>query len=102
MFTKKYTSDAHSNAGACACNLSLLVGLYYTSDPPSANDVAVKILKEGMSNEVKEDFEREVEIMSNFHHDNILSLLGIITKGIIFNYGKTPPKSYGQTQVKRH
>jgi serine/threonine protein kinase len=44
--------------------------------------VAVKILKEGMSNEVKEDFEREVEIMSNFHHQNILSLLGVITKGI--------------------
>ncbi|XP_062567366.1 tyrosine-protein kinase transmembrane receptor Ror-like isoform X3 [Saccostrea cucullata] len=61
-------------------------GLYYTQDCPSAKDVAVKILKEGVSNEVKEDFEREVEIMSNFNHDNILSLLGVITKDI----GDTP------------
>lgn len=57
------------------------VGLYYTPEFPDATNVAVKILKEGVSNEVKEDFEREVEIMSNFSHDNILSLLGVITKG---------------------
>nr|XP_022327491.1 tyrosine-protein kinase transmembrane receptor Ror-like isoform X2 [Crassostrea virginica] len=57
-------------------------GLYYTPDCPDAKDVAIKILKEGVSNEVKEDFEREVEIMSNFNHDNILSLLGVITKDV--------------------
>lgn len=57
-------------------------GLYYTPDSPDATNVAIKILKEGVSNEVKEDFEREVEIMSNFSHDNILSLLGVITKDV--------------------
>lgn len=61
--------------------LNFSAGLYYTPDSPDATNVAIKILKEGVSNEVKEDFDREVEIMSNFSHDNILSLLGVITKG---------------------
>ncbi|OPL33559.1 skeletal kinase-like receptor tyrosine protein, partial [Mytilus galloprovincialis] len=43
--------------------------------------VAIKILKDGVSNEVKEDFEREVDIMSAFDHENILKLIGIIQRG---------------------
>ena len=45
--------------------------------------VAVKVLKEGVTQEVREDFEREVEIMHSFDHDNILRLIGVITKGIV-------------------
>ncbi|KAL4216913.1 hypothetical protein ACF0H5_023373 [Mactra antiquata] len=43
--------------------------------------VAVKVLKDGVSNEAREDFEREVEIMSAFDHDNILKLLGTVSTG---------------------
>ena len=43
--------------------------------------VAVKILKEGASQEIREDFKREVEIMSAFDHENILRLLGIVNIG---------------------
>ncbi|XP_053386447.1 BDNF/NT-3 growth factors receptor-like isoform X4 [Mercenaria mercenaria] len=43
--------------------------------------VAVKVLKEGVSNEARADFEREVEIMSAFDHDNILKLLGTVSTG---------------------
>ena len=42
--------------------------------------VAVKVLKENVSNEIREDFEREVEIMSAFDHDNILKLVGVVTQ----------------------
>lgn len=44
-------------------------------------NVAVKVLKEGVSNEVRDDFEREVEIMSAFDHDNILKLIGTVSSG---------------------
>ncbi|XP_074663017.1 BDNF/NT-3 growth factors receptor-like [Tubulanus polymorphus] len=44
--------------------------------------VAVKLLKNGVSLEIKEDFEREVEIMSTFDHDNILKLIGVVTKEV--------------------
>ncbi|GFR92288.1 trk-like receptor tyrosine kinase [Elysia marginata] len=50
-------------------------------DYDAKTKVAVKILKEGASREAQEDFEREVEIMSSFDHDNILKLLGIVTQG---------------------
>ncbi|XP_064647151.1 BDNF/NT-3 growth factors receptor-like isoform X2 [Lineus longissimus] len=44
--------------------------------------VAVKLLKNGVSREIKEDFEREVEITSTFDHDNILKLIGVVTKDV--------------------
>ena len=46
-----------------------------------AKYVAVKILKEGVSREAKEDFKREVEIMSAFDHENILKLIGVVAIG---------------------
>ena len=49
-----------------------------------AKYVAVKILKEGVSREAKEDFKREVEIMSAFDHENILKLIGVVAIGEIF------------------
>ena len=56
-----------------------------TADEGPPNKVAVKVLKEEVSNEVKKDFEREVEIMSSFDHDNILKLLGIVIHGKSIN-----------------
>ena len=43
--------------------------------------VAVKILKCDASRETKDDFRREVKIMSSFEHGNILKLLGIVPTG---------------------
>ncbi|XP_033728267.1 BDNF/NT-3 growth factors receptor-like isoform X2 [Pecten maximus] len=57
-------------------------GIYSAEDGSEIGNVAVKVLKDGVSNEVKDDFEREVEIMSAFDHDNILKLLGVVTKGL--------------------
>ncbi|CAL1534504.1 unnamed protein product, partial [Lymnaea stagnalis] len=54
--------------------------------------VAIKVLKDGASHEAQEDFDREVEIMATFDHDNILKLLGIVVQGqdgspyMIFEY----------------
>ncbi|XP_060568772.1 tyrosine-protein kinase transmembrane receptor Ror-like, partial [Ruditapes philippinarum] len=51
---------------------------------PDVNEttlVAVKVLKEGVSHEARDDFEREVETMSAFDHDNILKLLGTVSTG---------------------
>ncbi|KAH8018791.1 hypothetical protein HPB51_012181 [Rhipicephalus microplus] len=52
----------------------------YTHPDGSEEDVAVKVLKESVSNEAQSDFEREVQIMSSFKHENILKLLGIVFK----------------------
>lgn len=43
--------------------------------------VAVKMLKRTTDVEAEEDFMREVEIMSSFHHENILSLTGFCPRG---------------------
>ncbi|XP_042212937.1 mast/stem cell growth factor receptor kita-like isoform X2 [Homarus americanus] len=48
--------------------------------------VAVKVLKESAGVEAEADFRREVEIMSAFKHENILSLIGIVATEL----GKTP------------
>ncbi len=52
-------------------------------------DVAVKILKDGATNEAHEDFVREVEIMSSFDHKNILHLLGVVVKGVHMLHGQS-------------
>lgn len=57
-----------------------LTGQNFANDD-TGEYVAIKILKDGVSNEVKEDFEREVDIMSAFDHENILKLIGIIQRG---------------------
>ncbi|CAH1789999.1 unnamed protein product, partial [Owenia fusiformis] len=44
--------------------------------------VAVKVLKEGTSQEWFEDFQREACITSSFDHENILHLIGTVTRGI--------------------
>ncbi|XP_077557953.1 BDNF/NT-3 growth factors receptor-like [Haemaphysalis longicornis] len=52
----------------------------YTRPDGSEEDVAVKVLKETVSSEAQADFEREVQIMSSFKHENILELLGVVFK----------------------
>ena len=52
--------------------------------------VAVKTLKEGSSSETKEDFFKEVALMSLLHHENIVELLAVSTEeepyGMIFEF----------------
>lgn len=52
--------------------------------------VAVKTLKEGSSTETKEDFFKEVALMSLLHHNNIVELLAVSTEeepyGMIFEF----------------
>ena len=43
--------------------------------------VAIKVLKEDVSREIREDFKHEVEIMSSFDHENILTLIGVMHLG---------------------
>ena len=59
---------------------NLVSGEMHCPDVENIQNIAVKVLKEGVSNEAREDFEREVEIMSAFDHDNILKLLGIVSE----------------------
>lgn len=42
--------------------------------------MAIKVLKDSASREAEEDFMREVDIMSTFRHDNILSLIGVVLR----------------------
>ncbi|XP_011494651.1 PREDICTED: tyrosine-protein kinase transmembrane receptor Ror-like [Ceratosolen solmsi marchali] len=42
--------------------------------------VAIKVLKDSASRAAEEDFMREVDIMSTFRHDNILSLVGVVLR----------------------
>lgn len=39
--------------------------------------VAIKVLKPGLTIEAESDFEREIEILASFNHQNIVKLLGI-------------------------
>ncbi|KAH6946783.1 hypothetical protein HPB50_015307 [Hyalomma asiaticum] len=52
----------------------------YKRPDGTQEEVAVKVLKENVSNEAQSDFEREVQIMSSFKHENILKLLGVVFK----------------------
>lgn len=53
----------------------------YTTREGSSLNVAVKVLKDVASPEAMADFEREVLIMANFSHPNILKLIGVVYKG---------------------
>ena len=69
--------------------LSLLAGELICGE--SRETVAIKLLKDNASHEAEEDFMREVDIMSTFRHENILSLIGIVLDAVngpwmIFEY----------------
>ncbi len=55
--------------------------LLSSSQEDHVTNVAVKILKADATRETREDFRREVKIMSSFEHENILKLLGIVPSG---------------------
>ena len=56
--------------------------LNYPLTNNSAIDVAVKVLKDDMSNKsMRENFEREVKTISSFDHENILRLIGVVIVG---------------------
>lgn len=57
-------------------------GELIAEDTDEIRTVAVKVLKDSANKEAEEDFLREVEIMSAFRHPNILSLLGVVLKGL--------------------
>lgn len=48
-----------------------------STEGETTRDVAIKILKSGLSLESQADFEREIEILHSFDHPNIVKLLGI-------------------------
>ena len=51
------------------------------SERTGRRTVAVKVLKKLVGAEAETDFLREVEIMSAFRHDHILSLIGVVVTG---------------------
>lgn len=51
--------------------------------------VAIKVLKDLANKKAEEDFMREVDIMSAFRHENILTLIGVVLRG---NYRWTVKK----------
>ncbi|XP_022244265.1 tyrosine-protein kinase transmembrane receptor Ror-like [Limulus polyphemus] len=59
---------------------------FYTQPTGDVVPVAIKILKDGATSEAQNDFEREVEIMSTFNHENIITLVGVVMK----DTGSTP------------
>ncbi|CAM1297425.1 Uncharacterised protein g1801 [Pycnogonum litorale] len=56
-------------------------GSYMKDCPDVGILVAIKILKDAMSCDAAADFEREVDILSSFDHQNIVKLLGVVTQG---------------------
>lgn len=62
-----------------------------TGDPNEpALLVAIKTLKENATPKTQADFRREVELMTDLRHSNIVCLLGVIMKGeplcMLFEY----------------
>lgn len=52
--------------------------------------VAVKTLKENATSKTQQDFRREVDLMSDLRHPNIVCLLGVVLRGeplcMLFEY----------------
>jgi len=54
---------------------------------PSEDDyvlVAIKVLKDDMSKDAKEDFEREAELLSTLEHPNIVHFYGVCIENVCF------------------
>ena len=80
-------ADKQKEKNKYGCNVGRTVssiGELEEADCTTTRKVAVKVLKEGVSTEARIDFEREVEIMSAFDHDNILRLLGTVQTGMVW------------------
>lgn len=74
----------------------LFIGKVYKGELQTGNKceppiyVAVKTLKENASPKTQSDFKREVDLMTDLRHPNIICLLGVILKGepmcMLFEY----------------
>ncbi|CAB3376211.1 Hypothetical predicted protein [Cloeon dipterum] len=53
------------------------------NEDDATSRVAIKMLKSSASQEAEEDFMREVEVMSSFHNEHILTLIGIVLRDSI-------------------
>ena len=71
-----YTCDINDSA---FCSF---IGEIIWPENGGESHVAVKMLKPDATRETREDFKREVGIMTAFEHDNILRLLGVVTVGM--------------------
>lgn len=67
--------------------IDIYLFLYFLSGELCHGDskeiVAVKVLKDSASRDAEDDFMREVETMSAFRHDNILSLIGVVQRDAV-------------------
>lgn len=59
----------------------LLTGILRSSN--DEQQVAIKVLKDNAGRNAEEDFVREVSIMSAFRHPNILTLIGVVYRGMV-------------------
>ena len=59
-------------------------------DVERVETIAIKMLKRGTNQTAEKDFMREVEIMSAFHHENVLGLSGFCQRG---NFDYLPTRS---------
>lgn len=59
-------------------------GEVYRAQMDIKTTVAIKIVKRYSSQKVMDEFEKEMSIMSQICHNNIVRLYGIITEGIIY------------------
>ncbi|GLH15030.1 Tyrosine-protein kinase transmembrane receptor Ror [Gryllus bimaculatus] len=61
-----------------------------TGEPGEPLQVAIKTLKENATPKTQADFRREVELMTDLRHNNIVCLLGVVMKGeplcMLFEY----------------
>lgn len=59
----------------------LIAGELRKEGSDNVETVAIKVLKDSASMKAEEDFMREVDVMSAFRHENILSLIGVVLRG---------------------
>lgn len=52
----------------------------HLTSPGGAMPIAIKTLKANASLKTQQDFRREVELMSELRHPNIVCLLGVVTR----------------------
>ena len=72
------------------CSGKVYKGELQTENSEKPTYVAIKTLKENASPKTQSDFRREVDLMTDLRHPNIICLLGVILKGepmcMLFEY----------------
>jgi len=73
----------HKNLNSISENTDSFAGKVYQGELKTKTGkifVAVKSLKENASAKTQADFQREIELISELKHPNIICLLGVVTK----------------------